>query len=56
MACLLLGNIGSPIQKLQDCLAGFVQLIVIALRALSGSRKWNDLETRSQVVSLAVHV
>jgi hypothetical protein len=34
---VLLGNIGRPIQKLQDCLTGFIELVVIALRALSGS-------------------
>ena len=47
-----LGNISGLAKKLEDRLAGFIEFIVIALRALSGSRKWNDIGTRSRVVSL----
>jgi hypothetical protein len=53
---VLLGNNGRPIKKLQDCLAGFIELIVFALRALSGARKWDDLWTGCRVVPVAVHV
>jgi hypothetical protein len=53
---VLLGNNGRPIKNLQDCLAGFIELIVIALRALSGARKWDDLWTGCRVVPVAVHV
>jgi hypothetical protein len=41
VSAILLGNIGSFVQKLKDRLTGFVKLSVVVSAALSGSCKWN---------------
>ena len=36
-----LGNVGRFAQKLEDCLTGFIELIVLVSLVLSRSCKWN---------------
>jgi hypothetical protein len=43
MSAVLLGDVGSLVEELQDRLAGFIELTVVAVRALSRSCKWNYL-------------
>jgi len=41
VSAVLLGDISSFVQKLQDRLTGFIELIVLVSLALSRSYKWN---------------
>ncbi len=55
MPAVLLGNIGGLVEKLEDRLTGFIELTVIAVRALRCSREGNDIRAGTRTVSLPVH-
>ena len=45
MSAVLLGNISSFVQKLEDRMTGSVELSVVVSRTLSRSRKWYHFGT-----------